>query len=53
MDKNTVTDSIDNGIGQFATEASMAVDDIPPLFDVSDYPENMHDIIIECNKRRT
>ena len=51
MDKNTVTDSIDTGIGQFATEASMAVDDITPLFDVSDYPENMHDIIIECNKR--
>ena len=51
MDQKKVADSIDNGVGQFDTEASMAVDDVTPLFDISDYPEDMHDIIVECNKR--
>ncbi|MBP5414224.1 MAG: sensor domain-containing diguanylate cyclase [Lachnospiraceae bacterium] len=51
MDKKSVADSIDNGVGQFAAEASMAVDDETPLFDISAYPESMHELIKECNQR--
>ncbi len=51
MNQKKVADSIDNSIGQFVAEASMAVDDVTPLLDISDYPEDMHDIIVECNKR--
>ena len=51
MDKNTAANSIDNSIGQFAAEASIAIEDFTPLFDMNDYPEEMHDLITECNKR--
>lgn len=51
MDQKNVAGSIDNGIGQFVAEASQAVDNVTPLFDISDYPEDMHDLINECNKR--
>ena len=51
MDKKTAADSIDNGIGRFAAEASAIVDDISPLFDLSAFPEDMHEIITECNRR--
>ena len=51
MDKKSVADSIDNGIGQFAAEASIVIDDVTPLFDISAYPEEMHGLVKECNKR--
>ncbi len=51
MDKNTIVDSIDNGVGQFEAEASITVDDVAPLFDLSDYPEEQHEILTECNRR--
>jgi diguanylate cyclase (GGDEF)-like protein/PAS domain S-box-containing protein len=51
MDKKAISESIDNGIGKFAAEASVAVEDISELFDVSAYPAEMHDILTECNRR--
>ncbi len=48
---NSAASSIDNGVGQFEAEASMAVVDAVPLFDVSEYPEEQRDIITECNRR--
>ena len=51
MDKDAIRESIDKGIGQFATEASAVVEDASPLFDVSEYPAEMHDLINECNRR--
>ena len=51
MEKNEIAESIDHGVGQFAAEASAAVDDVSRLFVVKDYPEEMHELIIECNRR--
>ena len=51
MEKNEIAESIDNGVGQFAAEASIIVDDLSPLFDLSDYPEEMHELLTECNRR--
>ncbi len=51
MDKETIRESIDKGIGQFAAEASVLVEDTSPLFDVSEYPAELHDLINECNRR--
>ena len=51
MDKNAVERSIDKGVGQFATEASIVVEDLSPLFDLSVYPQEMHELLTECNRR--
>ena len=51
MDNKSAVESIDNGIGKFNAEASIVVDDETPLFDLSDYPKEMHEILTECNKR--
>ena len=51
MDRNAVVDSFDNGVGQFAAEASIKVEDEIPLFDLSDYPEEQHRLLTECNRR--
>ena len=51
MDKNATKDSIDAGIGQFAAEASIVVDDEIPLFELSDYPADRHELLAECNRR--
>ncbi len=51
MDKNATKDSIDAGIGQFAAEASIMVDDVIPLFELSDYPADRHELLAECNRR--
>ncbi len=51
MDKESVASSIDNSVGQFNAESSIIVDDEVPLFDMSAYPEDMHKLIAECNKR--
>ena len=51
VDKNTAADSIDNGVGKFNAETGLVVDDLTPLFDVSDYPEEMREVLTECNKR--
>lgn len=51
MDKNLAVDSIDNGIGKFNAEASITVDDLTPLFDPDEYPEEMRGLISECNQR--
>ena len=51
MDKNAVERSIDKGVGQFATEASIVVEDMSPLFDLSVYPQEMHELLTECNRR--
>ena len=51
MDKNAVERSIDKGVGQFATEASVVVEDLSPLFDLSAYPQEMHELLTECNRR--
>ncbi len=50
-DKITTEESIEGGIGQFATEDSIVIDDETPLFDISDYPEEQHELIKECNRR--
>ena len=47
----TIADSIDNGVGSFAAEDSALIEDDIPLFDLSDYPEEMHELLAECNKR--
>ncbi len=51
MEKNEVVGGIDYGIGKFAAEAGIIVDDLTPLFDVSAYPEEQRDLIAECNRR--
>ena len=51
MDKKASVDSIDKGIGRFAAEDSAAVDDLTPLFEISDYPEEMRELLAECNRR--
>ena len=53
MDKDNkeIASSIDNGVGQFAAEANIAVEDASPLFDISAYPEEMHELVEECNQR--
>ena len=51
MDKNAVAKSIDKGIGQFEAETSIVVDDFVPLFDISAYPEEQHELLAECNRR--
>lgn len=51
MDKNGIMDSINNSVGQFVAEASIEVDDVSPLFDISEYPEEQHELLIECNRR--
>ncbi len=51
MDKDIIAESIDNGVGQFAAEASAIIDDEVALFDLSDYPEEQQELIKECNRR--
>ena len=51
MDKDKIADSIDNGVGQFNAEDSIIVDDLSPMFELSEYPEDMHEILKECNRR--
>ncbi len=51
MDNSSIADSIDNGVGQFAAEASIEVDDLVPLFDPAAYPEEQRGLITECNRR--
>lgn len=51
MSKDAIVNSIDNGVGQFNAEDSIIVDDLSPLFDLSEYPEEMHEILKECNRR--
>ncbi len=51
MDKRSPSDIIDGGIGQFAAEASVTIDDVTPLFDPSAYPEEMYELLVECNRR--
>ena len=51
MDNKEIMDSIENGVGQFNAEDSIIVDDFTPLFDMDDYPEEMHELVAECNRR--
>lgn len=51
MNKNTAVESIDKGVGQFMAEASVDVDDLTPLFDLSEYPKEQHELLTECNRR--
>ncbi|MCR5650350.1 MAG: sensor domain-containing diguanylate cyclase [Lachnospiraceae bacterium] len=50
-DKDRISENIDQGVGHFAAEASITVDDLTPLFDVSAYPEEQRELIRECNRR--
>ena len=51
MDNDMTVHDIDYSVGKFMTEASTAVEDFSPLFDLSDYPEDQHELLIECNRR--
>lgn len=51
MNKKTAVESIDKGVGQFMAEASVDVDDLTPLFDLSEYPKEQHELLTECNRR--
>ena len=51
MEERSFSESIDHGIGQFAAEASMTVDDEIPLFDLTAYPAEAHELLSECNRR--
>ncbi len=51
MNTNDAVNSITKGIGQFNAEASVVVGDASPLFDISAYPEDQHELLIECNRR--
>lgn len=51
MDSREILNSIENGVGQFNAEDSIIVDDFTPLFDPSDYPDQMRELVAECNRR--
>ncbi len=51
MDKNDSVSSLENGVGQFTAEASVAVIDETPLFDLSAYPRDQWELLTECNRR--
>lgn len=51
MSTKSVDEIIPQGVGQFVAEDSVIVNDEAPLFDLDSYPEEMHDILTECNKR--
>ena len=51
MDNNVYASSIDNGVGQFVAEASIDVTDETPLFELTAYPEEQRELILECNRR--
>ncbi|MBR4169448.1 MAG: sensor domain-containing diguanylate cyclase [Lachnospiraceae bacterium] len=51
MDNNKIADSIDHGVGKFATESGNVVNDAVPLFDLSAYPKEQHELLKECNRR--
>ena len=51
MNKKTAVESIDKGVGQFMAEAGVDVDDLTPLFDLSEYPKEQHELLTECNRR--
>ncbi len=51
MENKSNVNSIGSTIGQFVTESSDTVIDTIPLFDINAYPEAMHDLITECNRR--
>ncbi len=51
MDKQSVIDSLDNSMGQFAAEDSSVVEDEVPLFDLSEYPKEQQELLLECNRR--
>jgi diguanylate cyclase (GGDEF)-like protein/PAS domain S-box-containing protein len=51
MNKKDYASSIDNGLGQFVAEASIEVIDEIPLFELSAYPEDQRELILECNRR--
>lgn len=51
MDNEEIASSIDNGVGQFAAEDSIHVEDATQLFDLSAYPEEQRDLLTECNRR--
>ena len=51
MNKKDYASSIDNGVGQFVAEASTEVIDEIPLFELSAYPEDQRELILECNRR--
>ncbi len=51
MDSREILNSIENGVGQFNAEDSIIVDDFTPLFDSSDYPDQMRELVAECNRR--
>jgi diguanylate cyclase (GGDEF)-like protein/PAS domain S-box-containing protein len=51
MDKEARLALIKNGVGQFATEDSVNIDDTSPLFDPLDYPPEQRELINECNRR--
>ena len=51
MDNNAYASSLDNGVGQFAAEASIDVTDETPLFEPSEYPKEQRELILECNRR--
>ena len=51
MYRNEVVDNMSKGVGKFAAEASDEVDDVTPLFDLSAYPKEQQELLIECNRR--
>jgi PAS domain S-box-containing protein len=51
MEKKNATDSLHEGVGQFAAEDSIVVNDAIPLFDISDYSKDQQELIEECNRR--
>ncbi len=53
MDTKAIVESIDNGVGQFEAETTITVDDVLPLFDLSEYPEEQHELLKECNRRNS
>lgn len=51
MEKKSVAQGLDNSVGQFAAEASLVEIEETPLFDLSKYPKEQHEILAECNRR--
>lgn len=51
MDKQSIVEDLDNGVGQFEAEAGSVVEDEVPLFDLTEYPKEQQELLLECNRR--
>ncbi|SDB20462.1 PAS domain S-box-containing protein/diguanylate cyclase (GGDEF) domain-containing protein [Eubacterium oxidoreducens] len=51
MDNNASLKNMDDSVAEFSVEAGAQIDDLTPLFDVTAYPKEQQELVLECNKR--